>query len=272
MEKVRTSLTDNIGTANAFFHKLMKNGQYEAYNGGISINEPLMYALAVAEPYSGYDELASDPIDGITTAVYVARQLAVPISYSMKEALENKHRYFDLVKAKVTQARMGIEEGFATHFLQGSGDAALTTAKINAATGASSIDPVGLLIHQSPTSSVTVGNIAQNTESWWQNVRKSLNTTTYDIFMRLLNNLMNTCALGTGGAPDLLLMDQITYEQFVHAHYQKYGPTQGDATFPFENTKFKNALVVMDEKVPDFVTALTTPPADLPSSALKVEV
>lgn len=252
MSKVRNTLSDNIGTANAFFHKLMKDGKYESYNGGTDIREPLMHTLATAEAYSGYDELASDPIDGITTAVYLARQLAVPISYSMKEAIENKHRIFDLVKAKVTQAKMGIEEGFASHFMQGSGASALATAKVNSATGAASIDPVALLIDPTPTDSTLIGNINQSSESWWRNVAKDMNTTSYDGLMLQLNNLSNSCGLGTGGSPDLFLMDQVTYELFVHAHYQKYGPTQGDATFPFENTRFKNALVIMDEKVADY--------------------
>jgi hypothetical protein len=259
LDKVRSTLTDNIGTENAFFHKLMKNGQYEAYNGGISIREPLMYALGTAEAYSGYDELASDPIDGITTAVYQARQLAVPISYSMQEAIENKHQIFDLVKAKIEQSRLGISEGFASHFMQGSGSGALATAKVNASTGASSIDPVALMVSQSPsTSSTLVGNINPSTETWWRNVAKDLNATSGAGFMFQMNNLSNSCGLGTGGAPDLFLMDQTTYENFVHSHFLKYGPTQGDATFPFENTRFKNALVVMDEKVPDFESGTTT--------------
>tara|TARA_R100001530_G_scaffold123513_2_gene91460 strand:- start:64 stop:1059 length:996 start_codon:yes stop_codon:yes gene_type:complete len=258
MSKIRNKLTDNIGTANAFFHKLMKDEKYESYDGGSDIQEPLMYALSDAEPYSGYDELASDPIDGITNAVYLARQLAVPISYSMEEALKNKHRIYDLIRAKVEQARMGIEESFATHFMQGAGAGALATAKTNSSTGAKSIDPVSLLIHQSPTDSVDIGNIDQSAESWWRNVSKDMDTTTYDGLMLQLNNLSNTCALGTGGAPDMYLMDQTTYELFVHAHYQKYGPTTGDATFPFENTRFKGSLVVMDEKVPDFETGTIT--------------
>ena len=254
MEKIRPKLTDNIGTSNAFFHKLMKSDQYESYDGGTLISEPLMYALADLEAYAGYDELVSDPIDGITTALFPARQVAAPISYNMKEAIENKRQIFSLVKAKTTQAQMGIEEGFAKHFMQGSGDGALETPHTNQATGAQSLEPVAALIAKDPTAAANIGSISQMDNEWWRNVAKDFSAAnTTNLFMNALNNLYNTCALGSGGPPNLILMDQLSYEYFVLAHYDKFRadlPTNTE--FPFENKKFKNAMVVMDEKVPNY--------------------
>jgi hypothetical protein len=153
---------------------------------------------------------------------------------------------------------MGIQEGFAQNLMLGSGDAALETAKVNAGNGSRSINPISYLIQKDPTSNEGVGNINQSTSTWWRNVAKDSAASTYDGFMLELDNLANTCALGMGGKPNLFLMDQVTYELFVHAFWQKYRDTRSNPDWPFENTKFKGGMVVMDEKVPDVENNLTS--------------
>ncbi len=256
LQNYSKTLVDNIGKSNAFFYKIINSNFYEGENGGSYIQLPLMYQLATMDSYAGYDELGTTPTDGITSAIYEWRQQAVPIVYSMDEVLKNRERIKDLVKTKIMQAEMGFQEGFITHFLQGSGNGALSTPKVSGNNGSVSIEPIAKLIEYSTTSE-TVGNIAASSNSWWQNRSKTSAATTNTDFIAEMLNLYNTCSRGTGGSPDLIIMDQTTYELFHMALYMKYRQVNRDQTFPFENIKWMGAVVVWDEKVPNVFAGTT---------------
>ena len=253
----RKKLTDNIGAGNAFITMLMKSDKYESYDGGTDIREPLMYGFAAMDWYDGYDELSQTPVDGITEAVFVAKQAAIPISYSMKEAINNKQRIFDLVKAKITQSELGIQEGFSQAIMFGAGNNATRTA-VTGSTGASGVSPLHRTIDSTPTTSTAIGNINQSTSTWWRNRVTTSAATTYDQLLQECNTLYNTTALGTGGQPDLFLVDQTTYELIAFALYQRYRQTSSNNNFDFSNIKlpFGNGkcMMVMDDKVPDLFT------------------
>lgn len=253
-------LVDNIGASNAFLDVLLKGDFYQSYEGGTDIKQPLMYELAPMDWYDGYDELPLVPTDGITDAVFDARQAATPIQYSMKEVINNRQRIIDLVDSKIAQAEMGIAEGFAQAFMWGAGTGALRTAATGAS-GASAIDPISKLIDYTPTTSTVVGNINQSTSSWWRNNTFTSVATTYDGLLMEFNRMYNTCSLGTGGPPDLVLVDQITFELLGFALWAKYRQTSSDTNFNFTNIRlpFGNGktLLVMDDKVPDVANGLT---------------
>lgn len=255
----KKQLIDNIGATNAWFFEMLKNQLYESQEG-TDIRIPLMYALASADSYDGYDELSAATIDGITEAVFQWRQCASPISYSMKEMKQNKRKIVDLVTARIKQSEMGLQEYFSRSFMWGAAaDAgALTSARTSQVNGSASIDPLGLLIAYDPTASVTIGGINQNSQTWWRNLTATSAATTYDGFLLEMDHNFNSAALGTGGKPKLILADQISYELFVHALYQKYRQIKTDDNFPFENTLYKGAHVVMDDKVPDVFTGTTS--------------
>lgn len=252
----RKELADNIATSNAFTTMLMKGDLYDSQDGGTHIEVPLMYALAVADWYEGYDELSTQPTDGITNAVYQWRQMAVPIAYSMKEMKQNKQRILNLVTSRIKQSEMGIKETWATALWQGTVASAgsINTAQTSPVNGATGIDPLPLFIKFDPTTSTTIGNISQSTSTWWRNKTSTSTATTYDAFMLEFDHIFNATALGTGGKPDIIGVDQVTYELIVHALWQKYRQTSSDNAFPFENTLFKGARIVMDEKIPDCYT------------------
>lgn len=263
----RRELTDNIGATNSFLKWLLDNDAYEAADGGSWIQEPLMYALAPSDSYDGYDELSTLPTDGITDAIYEWRQIATPITYNMREVILNQHRIVDLVKARIKQGEMGIQEGFAQalHWgAQAAGGSNLWEPRTSSVNGSKNIEPLSEFLRYDPTSSTnpTVGNIDQSTaaNAWWRNKTKANGSTatTYIDFILELENMYNSCALGSGGAPNLILMDQVTYELFVMAFFFRYRIMPGDVptNFPFEAKKFKNAIVVMDDKVPDYYSNL----------------
>lgn len=250
-------MVDNIGQLNAFFFKLIKSGMYKSYTGGTDIRENLIYALTSGDWYDGYEELPDQPTDGVTQSIFEARQMAVPISYSMKEAIQNREKLDDLVETKMTQAEMGTQETYSQSLMWGAGDGALATPRTGSS-GASAIDPLSKMIAYDPTASLSIGNINQSTNLWWRNQTKnSTSTTTYDGLIKDSLNIFDTCSLGTGGQPDLFLVDQVTYEAMSFAFYVRYRQTSSDNDFPFTNIKMPfgngSTLMVMDDKVPDIV-------------------
>lgn len=256
----RKTLTDNIGSSNAVLHEILESDAYEECDGGTYIGEPLMYALAPADSYSGYDELSTLPTDGITQADFIWSQLASPIVYNMKEVFQNKNKIVDLVKSRIKQSEMGIQEAFAQQFLWGNfnNGGAITTEYVSPLNGSTGITPLPKLISYNTSGSagtaLTVGGINENSNTWWRNQYATSAATTYSGFIYELLNMYNTVALGTGGPPDLLIMDQVTYQNAQHAYFSifKRNDASEDMEYPFENFKFKNARAIMDDKVPDF--------------------
>jgi len=262
LAKYTKTLIDNIGKSNALFHKLINGNYYEGVSGGSYIQIPLMYALGTFDSYEGYDELSTAPTEGLTSAIYQWSQLAAPVSYSMLDVLKNREQIVDLVKTKMKQSEMTIQEGFATHFLQGSGSGALATPKVSAGNGSTSIDPISKLIeYNTGTFTQTVGNIDSSAQSWWQNQVTVSAATTYVGLLKEMVTTYNNCSKGPGGGPDLIVMDQTSYELFHFAYFNNYRLNdRGNNTvpnFPFEHFKFMNAAVVWDEKVPNVFAGTT---------------
>jgi hypothetical protein len=252
----RKELVDNIGATNAFFFEILRKDLYEGQDGGSYIQVPLMYALQTADSYDGYDELSTVPVDGASDSIWQWRQCAAAVAYSMKEVKQNKQRLVSLVKARIKQAEMGLQEFFSQSLMWGSAGqngGSLTTPYTSPINGSQSIEPISELISYTPTANVTVGNINQSTSTWWQNRQTASTAAGYDAFMLECDHAFNTPSLGTGGKIKLVLMDQTTYELFVHAVYQKYRYTEMrvDEAYPFENIMYKGAHFVVDDKVPD---------------------
>lgn len=262
------TLTDNISKSNAFFYRIQENGMYESLDGGVAIQIPLMYALGSADWYEGYDTLNTDPMDGITSAFFDWKQLAVPVSISRKEERQNAStdRIVDLLKSKIMQAELGIKEKFSKAALQGSlasGGSSLTTADSSNFNGATGLDPIPLLVNSSPTANIAVGNINASTSTWWGNQATSATITTSSKasdFLFEFDKVYNNCAKGPGGSPDFILTDQVTYQMWNTAYYQVYRRVaDSDDSFPFENLKFRRAIVTWDEFVPDVQNGTLTP-------------
>lgn len=267
----RRTLTDNISKSNPYFYKIQENGQYEDEDGGVAIQVPLLYGLAAADTYSGFDTLNTDPTDGITDAFFDWSQVAVPISISRKEERQNAaaHRMIKLMEAKMKQAETGIQEFMGKQLLQGNAinGGNIYDPYVSPRNGSYGIDPISKLIANDPTSASiqpTVGNINQSTaaNSWWRNqvTQSSLTTSSKaSAFFLEADNIYNNCAKGPGGPPDLILCDQRTWQIWRAAYFVKYR-TEADsnANYPFPNFKFNKATVMWDEFVPDVYSNSTT--------------
>lgn len=255
----RKTLTDNIGASNAVLYEILQSDAYEEADGGTYIGEPLMYALSPADSYDGYDELSTLPVDGITQADFPWAQMATPIVYNMKEVFQNKNKIVDLVKSRIQQAEMGIQEGWSQAFMWGNytQGGQITAPRISPVNGSAGINPLPMMVSYNTAAAsgtaLTIGGLNEYTATWWRNRWATSAATTYSGFIYELLNMYNTVTLGTGGNPNLIIMDQVTYQLFTHAYFSIYkaAPDAVGEGYPFEAKKFMKAKVVMDDKVPD---------------------
>lgn len=257
----RRTIADNISTSNVLLYYLMKV-EKSGYvpTPGMGLGEraaiPLMYGLAPAESYSGYDTLVLVPTDGITTAFYQWRQAAVPIMISRIELRKNAgdNQVVALLKAKVAQAELGIQDYFGKALIRGNGDntsSQIATARTNSNNGSTFIDP--LFMQVSKDGLGTVGNIDPSTNVWWKNQFTDFTAvTTFAGLLKNLRKLFNNCSKGPGGAPNLVLMEQQTRELYEAALYAQFRATDyRSIDIPFDNVQFRGAPAVWDEFMPD---------------------
>ena len=249
----KKQLIDNIGASNAFLYDLIKSDMYESADGGTYLAENLMYALAPADFYDGYDEFSTIPTDGITQAIFEWRQMASPISYSMKEVIQNEHRLQNLVKSRIQQSELGIQEGWAQAFMWGNAQNGgnLYDVKTSPVNGASGIEPLSKLVAYNRNG--TVGNIDSSANTWWRNRWATSAATTYSGFIYELKNMFNLCGLGTGGKVTHVIMDQVSYQNWEHAYFAIYKNPAGvpSQDYPFVCQTWLGAKFIMDDKVPD---------------------
>ena len=261
----RPTLMDEISTGTPFFFLLKKSDAWISVpNLGERVEVPLMYEMGTADFYSGYDTLDVTPMEGITKAFWDWRQMAVPITISRIEERKNSGELakVGLLKSKVKQATLGIQDLFNKALLQGNGPnsaTAITTAFTSTTNGAVGFDPLPLLVKYDPTSSTSIGNINQSTYTWWANQLKNSSSTTYAGFLKEMSSLWNLCSQGAGGGPSLILADRLVYELYEAAQWAKYqNPNYRIADFPFENLNFHGKPMTWDQHVPDVANGTVT--------------
>jgi len=259
------TIFDNISKNNAFFYEVKKNGMYE----GVAepqpyIEVPLMYGLGNMEWYEGWDTLGTQPTEGITAAVYPWRQAACPAGYNRREArVTNPARIKEISKVKIEQAQATMVEGFNRAFLQGNVLApggSLTTPVVSNTTSRSGIEPIAELIFYKaggnfvqPSDVLTVGGLAQSTNSWWRNWSHDMTgVTTLTGLLAAFDQMIEQTNLGAGGKVDLILTDPVTRRLLNSAYYVAYRRgMETDNNYPFDNLLFRGAHVVVDELVPN---------------------
>lgn len=267
MDKVRDKLEDAIssGTKLLFFYK--RKGNWKGVkSGGVKYAVPIMYELAGADSYSSYGQLDTTPFEGITDAFFTWRQAAAHVTISGLEEFQNRDsdgtRILDLLKTRTKQALLGLEDFFNKGMLQGLGKVdttSLSTAYVSPITSASFIDPLPLLVKYDPTTSTEIGSINQSTNTWWRNFKKQSSATTYAGFLKELRNIRNSAGRGPGGAPDVYICDQQTFELYEAALAAAHrNPDYQKGDIPFETIQHYGNPVVWDENIPDVHTGSTT--------------
>jgi len=269
----RKTLYDNIFKDSAYLAYLRMTNAVEKQNGGERIAMPLMYAdNDTVKTHGGYSIIDTTPQDGLTTAFYEWAEVAGSISISRKEERQNagEGKLISLLKSKIKQAEMSMTEKLSGDLILGTVSGA-TFIPDTALDGSYGLLPLGYFIRKVPSTDPTtanVGNISGSTSSWWRhNIgdlsngatptagKFGLAVTTYKGLTVGLKRMYNYCSRGTGGSPDLVVFDQVSYETYENALDDKVRyPNTKMADMGFDTIKLRGATCIWDEVTPDLET------------------
>jgi hypothetical protein len=223
--------------------------------------------------HGGYSTLDTTPQEGITSAFYEWAEVAGTISISRKEQRQNsgEGRLLNLLQAKIKQAEMTMREFLNNSIVLGTVSSG-TFVQDTAEDGSYGINPLGYFFRRDKATDPTtnnVGNIDGSAYSWWRHRVAALgaspgtvtgedfalNCTTYAGLKVGLRRLYNYCARGSGGAPNLGITDQISFETYENAldTSVRYMNTKM-ADMGFDTIKLRGATLIWDEVVPDLLT------------------
>lgn len=238
----RKSFSDNVTEEIILVKMLKKFGGIERKSGGIKIVEPLMYGLNnTFKSYSGYDLLDVTPQQGLTKAEYDWKNVAVSVTISDEELDQNKGeaKFLDLLKSKIKQAEMTHKMKF-NEMLYGDG------------TGNAGKDFAGLASYVTGVDTGTIGGIDSANYAWWRNNHDTIPNFATDGLGKM-RTMFNNCTVD-GDAPNFILCDQTTYEQYeammppLERIAFKEGGMSGD--LGFEHLRFKGKPLAWDSQAP----------------------
>lgn len=269
LDKIRPVLQNNISRANPMYFKYKQSGNWKTASVlGDRLRVPLMYEFAPVDTFgaNGVGQVDITPTDGQTAAFFEWARLASSITIGDFEKAQNKGASIDLLKSKTEQAMSGLEDRFARWLLQGEGakdGTSITTARSSPINGSTFVEPIPLMIHSAPSTSVTIGSINQSTETWWQNQAYACVNTNFASILKSVDHLTNLCNIGAGPGPDLYVCDLLGYEVIVAAlRYLQRFTDYEEVNFPWKGVRIAGAPCVFDSFVPDTGiggTADTTP-------------
>lgn len=261
----RKKLADNITRGNKYVSFLKAKGRFSKQSGGYNVHVPLMHAQnSTADIYSGYGLLDTTPQDGITAAFYDWSQLSASITISNLEKKQNKGeaKILDLLKSKTMQAEVSLKQLLNNCLLAGRFTTVAGSDQLRARigrldSGATGPLPLGAFIDITPSRSVSIGNINGGTYSFWRNQATDFGgTATFVALRNLMNQTFNKCAKGTGGVPDLLLGDQVAWEEYwlgltSNERYLINDKKTVDILGGSDALAFRQATFFWDEVMPD---------------------
>jgi len=248
LQKFQKQLVDNISDATPLLWWLTQNDRKKYVDGGQSFEVPLMYSLASVQPFEGYDELQTEPTEGIAPATFLLKKYQVPVVISRDHETDNmgETRVIDLLEAKVKQAEISFKEQL-NYDLINNGYAG-ATATLGTATP-NPLRVTGILDFLQDTNQARAyGGIASSTNTWWQNYFADGSAATIVADMR---TAYLTTSRGSD-APDLILAAQDAYSTYEGAlvDSQRYVNTLA-ADAGFESLMFHGTTVLFDRDVPD---------------------
>lgn len=273
----RDTLVDNIFKDSAYLAYLRMSDAVIKQNGGERIAQPLMYGdNNTVKSYSGEEILDTTIQDGLTTAFYEWKEIGGTISITRKEERQNsgEGRLINLLQSKVKQAEMSMRETLNQQLVQGT----VSGATFVPGNDAKDLYPLGYFFRKlnatNPTVGGNVGNISA-ANSYWQHQTAvtdsgskdtgnafAMSITTYAGYKAALRRMYNYCSRGSGGSPDLVLFDQVSFETYENALDTSVRYTNTNmADMGFDTIKLRGATCIWDEQVPDIdsgTVAITT--------------
>lgn len=235
-------LADNMTKNVALLKRIKDKGKSKPFSGGRTIVQELNYAEnSTYKRYSGYEQLDISPSSVFTAAEFEIKQVAVSVSISGLEELQNSGP-----EAKIDLLSSRIENAEAT-MINGLGADVYSTG---AADGGKQIGGLQLLVPDNPLLG-TVGGISRATWSFWRSKKfgavadgsgavTSLNVQGYmrRLFTQLVRNREK---------PDLLVADDLYWGAYHDSLVSIQRITDKDMTESgFLNIKYMTADCVLD--------------------------
>lgn len=271
IEERSPSYQDLVSNSNALLAVLKRKGLWEPYSGP-RIRETLQIAKQDAQWYSGYDFLDNPPIELFNDAYFTPKMVAVPISLTMEEILNNRgaNQLKPILKSYMMAAENSLEDAMDTAIHS---DGTANGGK--QLTGLAAAVPI-------VTNAGTYGGISRVDNAIWR-------TTTYDLHSAFstigtqvnsttirpfLNAIMTARSRGRRHA-DLLLMSPEHYAAYDAATLaiQRVTNSSGLGTLGFSTLEYvgggKRAEIVLDGGIGSNMPANTTYGLDTDSLRLR---
>lgn len=229
------NFTDNIFNGMPFYAWMNKNGRKVMTDGGEFLVEPLEYGKNTTVRWmSGYDTVDTSPQDGLTSAQFNWKMLGAAVTYSRLEDAKNSGRsqVIDLLKAKINQAKMSVQDNFAQNlFLDGTADSN------NAITG------LGAMV----ANSGTYGNINRSTYIWWKSYVEATASVLNEDDMRIAFNSVSKNMT----KPDFIMTTQALYQKYESLVVPAYRTQDRRvADLGFDSLQFKGVPIMWDDYCP----------------------
>jgi hypothetical protein len=147
------------------------------------------------------------------------------------------------------------------------------------------LNPLGYFLRKlnatDPVSGGNVGNISGSSNSWWRHKTAvadsgsadtgnsfAINVSTYRGLQVALRRLYNHCSRGSGGPPNLGVLDQVSFETYENSLQENVRYVNAKlADIGFENVKLRGATLIWDELVPSIDTGEVAGAATFSGSA-----
>jgi hypothetical protein len=251
---------DLVSTSNALLNVMQKKGDWKSYSGPI-IRESLLYAKSGNTVwYNGFDFLANAPAEIINDAEFRAKMLAVGVSLSNEEILNNQGAaIFDVMETHIAAAEMELQD-----------EVDLSLQSNGSRFGGKELGGLALAI-PIVTNAGTYGGISRATNAIWRTSTFDANSfaptvgtqVTATTIRPMLNLIMTQRSRNKRGA-DLLLMSKEHYAAYDAATIaiQRVNDETSLGKLGFQSLKYygagRSAEIVQDGGIGSNMPANTT--------------
>lgn len=240
LRKRSKKLADSVSENTALLHRLKEKGNNRLIGGGRTIVEELEYAEnSTYKRYSGYETLDISPSDVFTAAEYNWKQVAVAVSISGLEMLQNsgQEKMIDLLESRIKNAERTMMNNLSADIYSDG-------------TATNQVGGLQSLVADDPTTG-TVGGIDRASWSFWRNqvvdFTSDVGAASSSSNMQDGMNRAYLAASRNKEHPDLIVMDNEYFREYwasLQAN-QRFTNEKLSGT-GFDNLKFMNADVVFD--------------------------
>ncbi len=237
IESRRRKLADNVSDNTALLNRLKRRGKASPISGGRTIYEELEYdENETYKRFSGYEALNIQPSDVFSAAEFDLRQVAVAITISGLERLQNsgKERMINLLKKRVGNGEKTMINGLSGD-LYSNGEA----------DGGKQIDGLQAAITNDVDSGTYGGINRANHDFWRHKYTGSIATASNGVRNAMMNMFVTLCR--NMDKVDLIPAGNefyVAYWQSLQDQQRFTSPDMGK--MGFTNLKFMNADVILD--------------------------